>query len=645
MRLINTKTLQLQEFWGNDIPRYGILSHTWEDGEVTFQQLTTLSREEVSKLKGFAKIERVCKLAQRSKIEWAWVDTCCIDKSSSAELTESINSMFRWYAESAVCYAYLSDLEVDLRKKDRARGGNRKSWGGEKEKEKAKQKWNEESNWKEETKSWKEGKDSWNEGGKSWDKDAKSRNEQSRERSERRKPETDDEKSGSEQVKWEDESDVQTEVAKQWSEKGRRQELEVRTKRSDEGKSEAGSFASELDDQQVATFARCRWFTRGWTLQELIAPRRLGFYNKWWEFQGEKEKMTDELARITKINKRVLKNSDLMSTISVAQRMSWAANRQTTRAEDIAYCLLGIFGVQIPMLYGEGSKAFIRLQEEIIKESNDLSLFAWQTRARSQKHWGILALSPKDFADSSDIELWDDSMYNDEFVVTSKGLRVTPVAGGGLRAGKDSSATYVFNLQCYRQGSNKDLGIFLRKHGCDVYTRVFPDTLSEEREIGSELPDTKGRMFYVSKIVSPVLSVVLGSSHRNSIDVSQALSDLQRAGFLLKKKGGVEPAGHWDAKRHMFLTQGMRQFDSRLNFESPEQGHTPLMMDCNLREGKLSVSFTIETSPGKFASGRVLQQRDAGGRTPGRVTDWLKASVEQRAVSGQPVHYVTVEVF
>ncbi|KAK0646857.1 hypothetical protein B0T16DRAFT_414392 [Cercophora newfieldiana] len=78
MRLINTKTRELKEFWGDEIPRYAILSHTWEQEEVTFQQLTQQPREEVSKLKGFAKIDRTCKLALGSGIEWAWVDTCCI---------------------------------------------------------------------------------------------------------------------------------------------------------------------------------------------------------------------------------------------------------------------------------------------------------------------------------------------------------------------------------------------------------------------------------------------------------------------------------------------------------------------------------------------------------------------------------------
>jgi hypothetical protein len=304
----------------------------------------------------------------------------------------------------------------------------------------------------------------------------------------------------------------------------------------------------------------------------------------------------------------------------------------------MAYCLLGIFGVQIPMLYGEGSKAFIRLQEEIIKESNDLSLFAWQAEATSQKHWGVLALSPNDFSDCADVELWDDPMYNDEFAVTSKGLRVTPVSGGGLRLGRDD--TYILNLRCYRQGSDKDLGIFLRKHGCDVYTRVLPEALADVQDSKREITGAKGRMFYISKMVSPVLSVVLGASHRNAIDLSRAKEALKKVNYRLNHEGGIHPVGHWDTQRSMFLTQGMRELSCRLTFE-PHSDHekSPLVLDCTLRDGILSVSFVIG-GLGKPAKCRVLQKRNSRGK----VVDWLEAKVIQEAVKGQPVYFVAIDV-
>ncbi|KAK4448950.1 heterokaryon incompatibility protein-domain-containing protein [Podospora aff. communis PSN243] len=585
MRLINTKTLQLKEFWGNDIPRYAILSHTWEEEEVTFQQLTQLSREEVAKFKGFKKIERTCQLADRSGIKWAWVDTCCIDKSSSAELTEAINSMFRWYQESAVCFAYLSDLKNNRRKekewkvKDREQGAPK---GGQWEEKGASEK-------------------SWEGEGKKWEANQESED-------------------------W----------AKESKEQNKEKDAESRAGGSDASSSTSDGLTWR---QRVDKFASCRWFTRGWTLQELIAPRRLGFYNQDWVFEGEKDKLSSELAEITRISKRVLTNAALLSTIPVAQRMSWAANRQTTRAEDMAYCLLGLFGVQIPMLYGEGTKAFIRLQEEIIKESNDLSLFAWQAKVTSQKHLGILALSPKDFAECAKIELWDDAMYNDEVAVTSKGLRITPVSRGVLRLGKDE--TYILSLQCYQRGSGKELGIFLRKHGCDVFTRVLPEALADVQDTDAEVTGAKGRVFYISKMVSPVLSVVLGSSHRNGIDFSHAKRALKKIRYQLDHEVGIHPIGHWDTQRSLFLTQGTREFYCRVRFVHDEDSNRrPLVLQCELRENELLATFVVGASSGKVAKGGVLQKQDSRGR----LVDWLEVKVIQKAVKGQPVYFVDVDV-
>jgi hypothetical protein len=127
---------------------------------------------------------------------------------------------------------------------------------------------------------------------------------------------------------------------------------------------------------RLSTFSQSRWFTRGWTLQELIAPSIVQFYSQCWSYLGCKDQLCDLLSEITQIEVEILEGSDL-ELISAAKKMSWAAHRQTTRSEDIAYCLLGIFKVNMPMLYGEGRKAFFRLQEEIIKSTSDHSIFAW----------------------------------------------------------------------------------------------------------------------------------------------------------------------------------------------------------------------------------------------------------------------------
>lgn len=124
-----------------------------------------------------------------------------------------------------------------------------------------------------------------------------------------------------------------------------------------------------------------RWFTRGWTLQELIAPPNVIFYSQNWNHLGTKlgNKIPDMrdpekamrfpslLSSITGIDRGVLTGSEVLEDLSVATKMEWAAHRQTTRTEDIAYCLMGIFNVNMPLLYGEGNRSFIRLQEEILK--------------------------------------------------------------------------------------------------------------------------------------------------------------------------------------------------------------------------------------------------------------------------------------
>lgn len=122
-------------------------------------------------------------------------------------------------------------------------------------------------------------------------------------------------------------------------------------------------------------FKGSRWFSRGWTLQELIAPKTVEFYTVIWEEIGTKQSLRDEIALITGIDSRVLEGCD-PSVYHVSERMSWAASRTTTRVEDMSYCLLGIFKIHIPLLYGEGKRAFIRLQEEILRTTEDYTILA-----------------------------------------------------------------------------------------------------------------------------------------------------------------------------------------------------------------------------------------------------------------------------
>ncbi|KAH9936747.1 heterokaryon incompatibility protein-domain-containing protein, partial [Epithele typhae] len=230
-----------------DVPGgYAILSHTWEGEEESFQKPRRSSppwfnpRDRLT-----PKTRSFLELAEQHGHEYAWVDTCCINKESSAELSEGINSMFRYYALSAICYVYLSDVEhSDTYSHD--------IWGA---------------------------------------------------------------------------------------------------------------------------FKGSRWHRRGWTLQELIASRVLVFYSKEWIYMGTKYELADRLKEATGISAAVLRFESPFTDASIAMRISWAAYRETTRPEDGAYSLFGLFGVNMPTLYGEGRHAFCRLLMEISKTSRDPSIF------------------------------------------------------------------------------------------------------------------------------------------------------------------------------------------------------------------------------------------------------------------------------
>lgn len=126
-----------------------------------------------------------------------------------------------------------------------------------------------------------------------------------------------------------------------------------------------------------STFSSSRWFRRGWTLQELLAPLNMRFYDAGWSCLGTKGDLCHLVETVTGIPTSFLLGMADLHQASVAQRMSWAAKRVTKRPEDIAYSLLGIFGVSMPMIYGEGDKAFRRLQEQIMKDLGDDSILAW----------------------------------------------------------------------------------------------------------------------------------------------------------------------------------------------------------------------------------------------------------------------------
>ncbi|KAH8887913.1 HET-domain-containing protein [Thozetella sp. PMI_491] len=282
MRLINTRTLELHEFYSGNVPAYAILSHTWEEDEVSFEDLRRTSGSVNLDKRRYAKLRALCHQSQQDDLEWAWIDTCCIDKTSSVELSEAINSTFNWYRDSTCCYVYLADVTA------------------------------------------------------------------------------------------------------------------------------ASGDSHGPEPITLAALGSSRWFTRGWTLQELIAPLNLFFYDQEWTAIGSKSSLCSQISLITGIDPDVLVHKRSLTSLSVATRMSWAAHRVTTRIEDRAYCLMGLFNIHMPMIYGEGVRSFQRLQEEIIKTTCDLTILAWHPSDISIDHnqasSSLLAPSPYNFSAAGSIE-------------------------------------------------------------------------------------------------------------------------------------------------------------------------------------------------------------------------------------------------
>ena len=287
-------------FWDDEKTDYAILSHRWmkEEVEVDYREMIKLAkmtveeRNEIRQRDGYRKIHQSCEQARANGYEWLWVDTCCIDKRSSAELSEAINSMYRWYQNAKVCYAYLHDVP-------------------------------------------------------------------------------------------------------------------------------GPSFPTASDEEKYPKFNGWpEWFSRGWTLQELIAPSNVQFFNKDWQSIGDKRAHAPTLRNITGIPEHILIHGLFGNRPCVAQIMSWAARRTTTRVEDRAYSLMGLLNVNMPMLYGEGKKAFHRLQLEIIRASNDQSIFAWDVsrieylQSGGTRECSILADDPSNFRACGEMEL----MGHDEFI-------------------------------------------------------------------------------------------------------------------------------------------------------------------------------------------------------------------------------------
>ena len=183
------------------------------------------------------------------------------------------------------------------------------------------------------------------------------------------------------------------------------------------------------------------------------------FYTREWKKLGTKKELTVTISDVTGIHEDILLGRNL-TEVSIADRMSWASRRVTTQPEDIAYCLLGIFGINMPLLYGEDQKAFIRLQEEIIKVSDDHSIFAWKSdpHLSTQVSYGLLALSPHMFRGIGSILPYGDGGNSKPFAMSNKGLQIElPLLDEG-----NMGVNYLGVLNCRSADEESPLAIVLR---------------------------------------------------------------------------------------------------------------------------------------------------------------------------------------
>jgi hypothetical protein len=163
-------------------------------------------------------------------------------------------------------------------------------------------------------------------------------------------------------------------------------------------------YLHDLLDSQGPNFdpqrelSRCSWFLHVWMIPHLIFSKALYFYDTQWNLVGRKSELVPQLSQLTSIDEAVLNDSEDMKRVSSCTKMAWAAGLVADRVEDAAYSLLGIFGVNIPIKYGDGVRSFLRLQQEILKNTRShSSLLAWQPRT-SQPFRGLLAHSPLEFS-------------------------------------------------------------------------------------------------------------------------------------------------------------------------------------------------------------------------------------------------------
>jgi len=517
MRLINVETFKLEEFFGEVVPPYAILSHTWGDDEeeVTFRDIERRSIEKAGNWP--IKFDGCCKQAKEDGLKYVWIDTCCIDKTNSVELSEAINSMFQWYQKAFICYAYLSDVPT----RDNSRDPGSK-------------------------------------------------------------------------------------------------------------------------------FFSSRWFQRGWTLQELLAPKQLRFYNLAWTFLGTKNEMSAMIQKITGIPRPFLLGLAALHEASVAQRMSWAARRVTKRKEDIAYCLLGIFGIMMPMIYGEGDQAFNRLQQEIMKDTRDDSILAWAlnpaeslpSNSTDVVSGGVLATAPSDFENCGHIVSREQyTTPANIFDISGGRLGVhlslyTTSAGeiyGLLNCGPEQNIEQVVGIPLYNAVSSGPSDEYIRPQG--RYSVLLPKTtlsvstkpihIWKERQNRAHVAISRRFWFYIEESVETNLEMI-----------------------------DVQPRDRWQKDRAMIATakdsDGNMTQRSLARFRTKGEGSCDVVvvLELEVKRSQVQARCHVMTSSRDTAledlSRKLIYLRpEAFGKQSATIGILnLYVTVKQESVAGQPMFVV-----
>ena len=381
MRLLNTTSLQFEEFFDRiEPPPYAILSHRWSTIEILYHGYDP--QTDWSRTEGYRKIYKCCELARQRNRKYIWIDSLCIDKRNTHEVTESVNSMWKFYTNAIECYAYLVDVPpFATEKRERLR------------------------NWK-----------------------------------------------------------------------GRPSE----------------------------------WFRRGWTLQELLAPQVVLFCDWDWKIIGQKTdpSMLDEISRITCIPSYCLSDRFRLFRTCVAQKLSWAATRKTTKQEDRVYSLLGLLGINMPLFYGEGEeKAFLRLQQEVIRQTDDESIFAWRkSSGPDTTAVGILATTIDAFSHSGDVYVKDE--IRAPYMITNKGLQIHSEATRLEGHGPQDRDVHIIPINCHYGGPRVN-GSTRPYHPCSIaivkgkhsYSRIVSASLGAKLDIlypvTSRTPVPEPQTFYI----------------------------------------------------------------------------------------------------------------------------------------------------